>query len=84
MRTVFFIIMLSLWAIEAKSQAHRFIYDVEYKKDSTQNLTTKENYHLDIDAKEARYYVRDFFTADSLINNNLPFRKESKLAPQIS
>lgn len=65
--------------ILVNSQTHRFIYDVQYKKDSTQNIITKENYHLDIDAKEIKYYTRDYFTADSLINNNLPFPKGSKL-----
>lgn len=54
------------------AQTHRFIYDVEYKKDSTKTFTTKENYHLDIDAEEIKYYPRDFFVGDSLAANNLP------------
>lgn len=63
----------------AKSQMHRFIYDVVYKKDSTSNVQTKENYHLDIDKDDVTYYTRDFYVADSLINNNLKFPSESKL-----
>lgn len=70
----FFLIITSI-----KSQTQRFIYDVEYKKDSTSTLKTKENYHLDIDTKEIKYYARDFFIADSLINNNIPFPKDMKL-----
>lgn len=54
------------------AQMHRFIYDVEYKKDSTTNITTKENYHLEIDVKSVKYYPRDFFVGDSLETNNLP------------
>ncbi len=65
-------------SLASNAQAHRFIYDVEYKKDSTQNITTKENYHLDIDSKEIKYYPRDFFVGDSLVTNNLTIPKDSK------
>ncbi|REC42149.1 GLPGLI family protein [Chryseobacterium sp. 5_R23647] len=61
-----------------KAQTHRFIYDVEYKKDSTQNVTTKENYHLDIESKIVKYYPRDFYIGDSLVTNNLPITDGSK------
>lgn len=62
-----------------KSQAHRFIYDVVYKKDSVSTVRTKENYHLDIENDNIMYYTRDFFTADSLISNNLKFPDHAKL-----
>ncbi|KPH14635.1 GLPGLI family protein [Chryseobacterium sp. ERMR1:04] len=78
MKTVFLSAFCFLTGM-AQSQTHRFIYDVEYKKDSTQSLTTKENYHLDIGSKDAKYYIRDFFTADSLIVNNIPFPKDLKM-----
>ena len=42
-------------------------------------MTTKENYHLDFTGDEVLYYTRDFFIADSLIVNNIPFPKELKL-----
>jgi len=74
-------ILLSTFLIAgfvAKSQTHRFIYDVEYKKDSTQNITTKENYHLDIEPKLVKYYPRDFYIGDSLVTNNLPVTDGSK------
>lgn len=61
-----------------KAQTHRFIYDVEYKKDSTQNTTVKENYHLDIESKTVKYYPRDFFIGDSLVTNNLQIAKGTK------
>ncbi|RQO38111.1 GLPGLI family protein [Chryseobacterium sp. KBW03] len=73
----FLLMLLSFFF--ANSQTHRFVYDVEYKKDSTSNLTTKENYLLDINKSEVLYYTRDFFIADSLINNNIPFPKNMKL-----
>ena len=63
----------------AKGQTHRFIYDVIYKKDSTSKVTTKENYILDIRKSETLFYTRDYYLADSLINNNIPFPKDMKL-----
>ncbi|MDN3606568.1 GLPGLI family protein [Kaistella yonginensis] len=72
----FFILLICFYA---SAQTHRFIYDVEYKKDSTSQITTKENYHLDISGDEVLYYTRDFFIADSLIVNNFPFPKDMKL-----
>ena len=74
-----FLILLALFGFLANSQTHRFIYDVEYKKDSTSTLMTKENWHLDIFATHSDYYYRDFFVSYSLINNNIPFPKEMKL-----
>lgn len=62
----------------SRAQTHRFIYDVEYKKDSTQNTTVKENYHLDIESKTVKYYPRDFFIGDSLVTNNLQIAKGTK------
>ena len=62
------------------AQTHRFIYDVEFRKDSTSQLTTKQNYHLDITGDEVLYYSRDYFTADSLIKNNIPFPVDLKLS----
>lgn len=67
---------VSFWA---KAQTQRFIYDLVYKKDAGTDLLSKENFHLDIDSKSTTYYQRDFFVADSLINNNIPFPKGVKL-----
>ncbi|WP_312822037.1 GLPGLI family protein [Epilithonimonas sp.] len=52
------------------SQTHRFIYEVNYKKDSTENNLTKEYYHLDINPKETLFYDRTFFESDSIIKSN--------------
>lgn len=62
-------------ALAVSAQTNRFIYDVEYRKDSASTSTTKENYHLDIDAKEVKYYPRDFFVGDSLVANNIEIPK---------
>lgn len=66
-----------LWT-QAQTQTHRFIYDVQYRKDSAQHLMTKENYHLDIGDREIRYYPRDFYVGDSLAANNIPIPKNQK------
>ena len=62
------------------AQTHRFIYDVESRKDSTSQLTTKQNFHLDITGTDVLYYSRDYFVADSLNKNNIPFPADLKLS----
>lgn len=76
-KVTFFILFLSL---RVSAQTHRFIYDVEFRKDSTSQVTTKHNYHLDITGDEVLYYSRDYFIADSLIKNNIPFPAQLKLS----
>lgn len=77
--TLFVSLLIIIFSNYLKAQTHRFIYDVVYLKDSTSTITTKENYILDIGSNETKYYTYDFFVADSLINNNIPFPKEMKL-----
>ncbi|MBB4805344.1 GLPGLI family protein [Chryseobacterium defluvii] len=55
-----------------KGQTYRFIYEVNSKKDSTENIMTKEYFHLDINQDEILYYGRDFFISDSIKKLNLP------------
>lgn len=74
----FIIATIVLVSCASKAQMHRFIYDVEYKKDSTKNFTTKENYHLDIDTKDTKYYPRDFYIGDSLVAHNINITDGSK------
>ena len=49
------------------AQTHRFIYEIHYKKDSAENLISKENYYLDINPDESFYYARPFFISDSIL-----------------
>ena len=76
-KVAFFILFLSLCV---SAQTHRFTYDVEFRKDSTSQVTTKQNYHLDITGDDILYYSRDYFVADSLIKNNIPFPADLKLS----
>ena len=74
-------LLFLLFSFCATAQTHRFIYDVESRKDSTSQLTTKQNFHLDITGNDVLYYSRDYFVADSLIKNNIPFPANLKLSP---
>lgn len=76
-KNTLFVLLCSFFAT---AQTHRFIYDVEFRKDSTSQLTTKQNYHLDITGNDVFYYSRDYFVADSLIRNNIPFPADLKLS----
>ncbi len=66
MKKLFFFQFVLIFSL-GFSQTHRFIYEVQYKKDSTENLITKENYHLDINGDEVIYYNRDYFVLDSVM-----------------
>lgn len=72
-----FIAVFLFLYIGASAQTHRFIYEVNYKKDSTSNIITKEFYHLDINQKDVAYYGRDYFIMDSLMTNNTPMTEEN-------
>lgn len=48
------------------SQNSRYIYEVNYKIDSTTSVITKDYYHLDIEPDEINYYNRLFFINDSI------------------
>lgn len=74
-------LLLFFVTILVSAQNQRFIYELNYKKDSTSSVVTKENYHLDIQDNQAKYYIRDYFVADSLIINNIPFPVNMKLNP---
>ncbi|MCU7617902.1 GLPGLI family protein [Chryseobacterium sp. PBS4-4] len=59
------------------SQNHRFIYEVDFKRDSTENNLTKEFYHLDIFSDDITYYGRSYYEGDSLIKNNIGFSTDN-------
>ena len=66
-------LLLSFIAINISAQTHRFIYEVNFKKDSTENSVTKDYYHLDISSKEMQFYGRGYHETDSLITHNIGF-----------
>ncbi|KFF01249.1 hypothetical protein IX39_11735 [Chryseobacterium formosense] len=56
----------------AKAQTYRFIYEVNTKRDSTENVFTKDIFHLDINPDKILYYGRDLFISDSIKKLQLP------------
>ncbi|UMQ42062.1 GLPGLI family protein [Chryseobacterium sp. Y16C] len=48
------------------SQTHRYIYELQYKMDSTETGYEKVNMILDITPKEVKFYGKDLATTDSL------------------
>lgn len=49
-----------------QAQTHRFIYELQYKMDSTETGHQKLNMILDITQKEVKFYGKDLATTDSL------------------
>lgn len=48
------------------SQTHRYIYELQYKMDSTEAGYEKVNMILDVTPKEVKFYGKDLATTDSL------------------
>ena len=55
-----------LMAALSQSQTHHFIYELQYKMDSTDMSYEKLNMVLDITPKEVKFYGRNLITTDSL------------------
>lgn len=49
-----------------QAQTHRFIYQLQYKMDSTDNHHEKQNMILDITPKEVKFYGQDLAITDSV------------------
>lgn len=73
------ILFFVFFSLILNGQTHRFIYEVNFRKDSTESVVSKENYHLDIKDKEVLNYNRDFYISDSIMKQNKSFP-----APQLS
>lgn len=62
--------ILTLFAVlvivSLQSQTHRFIYELQYKMDSTETGYEKLNMILDITPKEVKFYGQNLMTTDSL------------------
>jgi GLPGLI family protein len=65
MKNIFTLMILLMMAL-AQAQTHRFIYELQYKMDSTETTYEKLNMILDITPKEVKFYGRNLITTDSL------------------
>lgn len=61
-----FTITAVLFVAFLQAQTHRFIYELQYKMDSTETGYQKLNMILDITPKEVKFYGKDLATTDSL------------------
>ena len=59
-------LILLLFPFLLSAQTNRFIYEVNYKKDSADKFITKDYYHLDIAEGKSNFYNREYFILDSL------------------
>ncbi|WP_294206309.1 GLPGLI family protein [uncultured Chryseobacterium sp.] len=59
---LFFILIINI----LNSQTHRFIYELQWKMDSTDADYQKYNMILDINSREVKFYGRDLLVNDSL------------------
>lgn len=62
----FFTLSALLVTALVQSQTHRFIYELQYKMDSTEAGYEKVNMILDITPKEVKFYGKDLAIRDSL------------------
>ncbi|WP_288442361.1 GLPGLI family protein [uncultured Chryseobacterium sp.] len=62
----FFTLTALLVTALVQSQTHRFIYELQYKMDSTEAGYEKVNMILDITPKEVKFYGKDLAIRDSL------------------
>ena len=65
MKNLITLFLLLLFSINS-AQTHRFIYELQYKYDSTSSDYQKVNMILDINQEEVKFYGRDLLIADSL------------------
>lgn len=62
----FIILLAILFFIITHSQTQRFIYELQYKYDSTSSDYQKVNMILDVSSRDVKFYGRDLLIADSL------------------
>ncbi|CAI8861824.1 GLPGLI family protein [Chryseobacterium sp. IT-36CA2] len=65
MKSIFTFVALLIIAL-IQAQTHRFIYELQYKMDSTETTYEKLHMILDITPKEVKFYGRNLITTDSL------------------
>lgn len=67
-----YLLIMLLMSFCVKSQTQRFIYELQFKMDSTKDVHEKINFVLDVNPKEVKFYEYDYLKADSInkVNGN--------------
>lgn len=64
------ILALLFWGTLISAQTHRFVYEFQFKEDSTSSSTRKEPMVLDINPSETKFYPYAYVETDSLNKKN--------------
>lgn len=64
------LLLLLMMGIYMNAQTQRFIYELQFKMDSTKNQHEKLNFVLDVNPKDVKYYEYDYLKSDSINKKN--------------
>jgi GLPGLI family protein len=67
-----YLLIILLISFCVKAQTQRFIYEMQFKMDSTKEGHEKINFALDVNPKDVKFYEYDYLKADSInkVNGN--------------
>lgn len=67
-----FLLIITLFSLSLTAQTQRFIYEMQFKMDSTKEGHEKINFALDVNPKDVKFYEYDYLKADSInkVNGN--------------
>ncbi|GAA4155045.1 hypothetical protein GCM10022217_12790 [Chryseobacterium ginsenosidimutans] len=83
MKKEILLFIILFFSLKTFAQTYRFIYELEYKADSTSNSLKKENMVLDITDKKVRFYDYNFVKYDSINKNTGSNIQTSSLTKQM-
>lgn len=66
MKKIIFLFIVVSWCIFTNAQTHRFIYELQYKPDSTVAEYDKEEMVLDVNPDDVKFYEYNFLVSDSI------------------
>jgi GLPGLI family protein len=69
------LLLFVLLGLNIHAQTYRFIYELQYKSDSTSDHLDKINLVLDVNPKDVKFYEYDYLKADSInrVNKNYEY-----------
>lgn len=60
------LLLMILMSFFVNAQTHRFIYELQFKRDSTSETKEKVNFVLDINPKDVKFYEFNYLESDSI------------------
>ncbi|MEN2435786.1 GLPGLI family protein [Weeksellaceae bacterium A-14] len=77
------LLLLFIFSLCLNAQTYRFIYELEFKRDSTSDSSQKENVVLDITNKNVKFYDYSFVKYDSINKNTGSNIQTSSMTDQL-